>query len=141
MKAERAQLKAAGQGKYNQVAASMADELALTDRLVLQGQPWLSYPLQYYSDPNVVRDAGSGNQNRNGHYWNLEARTRLRQYAHMPNNSVTAAVINQQTRVLLWTGVVVIASDCDDQYGFSDKRSQETIDFEKLPVNNLGHAQ
>lgn len=97
MKDERAQLKAAGQGKYNQVAASMADELALTDRLVLQGQPWLSYPLQYYSDPTVVRDAGSGNQNRNGHYWNLEARTRLRQYAHMPNNSVTAAMINQQT--------------------------------------------
>ncbi|WCZ17707.1 hypothetical protein [Lacticaseibacillus paracasei] len=95
--AERTQLAAAAKGDYKKVAASMNDELLLTDHLVLQGQPWLSYPLQYYNDPNVVRDAGSGNQSRNGHYWNLEARTRLQQYAHMKDNDINAAVINQQT--------------------------------------------
>nr|WP_238157764.1 hypothetical protein [Lacticaseibacillus chiayiensis] len=94
---ERAQLTAAKKGRYKQVAESMNGELLLTDRLVLQGQPWISYPLQYYSDPNVMRDAGSGNQNRNGHYWNLEARTRLSKYTHMANSKISAAVINQQT--------------------------------------------
>ena len=97
MTSERAQLAAAKKGEYKQVAASMKDELLLTDQLVLQGQPWISYPLQYYSDPNVMRDAGSGNQNRNGHYWNLEARTRLGKYAHMKSNEINEVVINQQT--------------------------------------------
>ncbi|MDE3283272.1 hypothetical protein AUQ39_08615 [Lacticaseibacillus casei] len=97
MTSERAQLAAARKGEYKQVAASMKEELLLTDQLILQGQPWISYPLQYYSDPNVMRDAGSGNQNRNGHYWNLEARTRLGKYAHMKSNEINEAVINQQT--------------------------------------------